>query len=85
MWGWLPDKAVVSYNVFLHLILEKLKEMRVEINIAEIISDFELNIHKPINDMMPDVDILGCFFHLTKAFNMKVDKKTYEKEIRGRS
>ena len=85
VWGWLPDKAVLSYKVFLHLVLEKLKEMGVKINIAEIISDFELNIHKAINDMMPEVDILGCFFHLAKAFNMKVDKKTHEKELRGRS
>ena len=25
--------------------------------------------------MMPDVDILGCFFHLAKAFKKKVDQK----------
>ena len=29
--------------------------------------------------MMPGVDILGCFFHLAKAFKKKVDKKNMKK------
>ena len=41
----------------------------------ELISDFELNIHKAIDEILPEVDVLGCFFHLAKAFKKKVDKK----------
>ena len=75
VWGWLPDKCEVSYKVFLHMVLEKLRELNIPFNLEEIITDFELNIHKSIDDMMPDIDILGCFFHLAKAFKKKVDIK----------
>ena len=30
------------------------------------------NIHKSIDEMMPEVKILGCFFHLAKAFKDKI-------------
>ena len=84
VWGWLPDKAEMSYKVFLALVLEKLKQENIPFNQEEIISDFELNIHKAIDSILPGVDILGCFFHLAKAFKMKVDKghmtKTYEND-----
>ena len=74
VWGWLPDKTEMSYKIFLTLVIEKLKEEGIPFNQEEIISDFELNIHNAINDILPDVKILGCFFHLAKAFKMKVDK-----------
>ena len=60
--------------MFLHLVSEKLKDLNIPFNMTEIISDFELNIHKSIDDMLEDVDILGCFFHLAKAFQNKVDR-----------
>jgi hypothetical protein len=47
--------------------------------VAELIVDFEINIHKSIDEMMPGVDILGCFFHLAKVFKKKVDKKNMKK------
>ena len=56
--------------------LEKLRELQIPFNLKEIITDFELNIHKGIDEMMSDVDILGCFFHLAKAFKKKVDQKS---------
>jgi hypothetical protein len=70
---------VVLLQVFFHLILEKLKELKIPFNVEEIISDFELSIHKSIDEMLPEVDILGCFFHLAKAFKKKVDKKEMKK------
>ena len=30
---------------------------------------------KAVDDLMPGVDIFGCFFHLKKVFQKKVDKK----------
>ena len=51
----------------------------------EIICDFELNIHKAIDEMIPEVDILGCFFHLAKAFKEKVDKKNMKSEYDNNS
>ena len=66
-------------QVFFHMVLEKLKEFDIPFNVEEIISDFELNIHKSIDEMLPGVDILGCFFHLAKAFKTKVDKRHMKK------
>ena len=64
-----------SLQVFFHLVLEKLNEMKIPFNLEQIITDFELMIHKSIDEMLPEIDILGCFFHLAKAFKKKVDKK----------
>ena len=74
VWGWLPDKTELSYKVFLHLILEKLKDLEITFNLEEIICDFELAIHKSIDDICPDMKILGCFFHFALAVQRKVDK-----------
>ena len=85
VWGWLPDKSEESYKVFFHLLLEKLEELEIEFNLVEVIVDFELNIHKAIDEMMPAVRILGCFFHLSKAFQKKVTKNNmktlYDEDI----
>ena len=80
VFGWLPDKTEESYKVFLHLVLEKLKELGIAFNVKEIIVDFELNIHKSIDEMMPEVKILGCFFHLAKAFKDKIEQKKMKME-----
>ena len=61
------------------MIQEKLAELKIQFNIKEVISDFELNIHKALDDMLTDIEILGCFFHLAKAFKKKVDQKQMKK------
>ena len=44
---------------------------------------------KAVDQMMPSVDILGCFFHFKKALNNKVDKKgmktIYQKDTKFRN
>ena len=65
----------ILLQVFLHLVLEKLKELQIPFNLKQIISDYELNIHKSIDEVLPGIQILGCFFHLVKAFQKKVDQK----------
>ena len=59
----------------------KLAENNIENNVKEIIADYEINIHKAIDEMMPDTEILGCFFHLAKAVQEKVDKYRMKKII----
>ena len=61
------------------MVLEKLKELDIPFNVEELIVDFEINIHKSIDEILPDVAILGCFFHFAKAFKTKVDKKKMKK------
>ena len=31
-------------------------------NVKEIITDYDININKAIEEMIPDAEILGCFF-----------------------
>ena len=71
-WGWLPDKSLQSYKVFFYMMLEELKRRNIPLNIKELISDFELNILKSADEMLPGIVILGCFFHLSKAIWKKV-------------
>ena len=69
-----------TFQVFLYLVQEKLKEMGIRFNVEEIITDYELNIHKSIDEMLPGIRILGCFFHLVKAFKKKIDQKKMKTE-----
>ena len=78
VWGWLPDKTEVSYKVFFHMVMTRLQELGINFNLKEVIADFELNIHKAIDDIL-NIDILGCFFHLARAIMTKVDKKQMRK------
>ena len=71
-WGWLPDKSLQSYKVFFYMMLEELKRRNIPLNIKEFISDFELNILKSADEMLPGIFILGCFFHISKAIWKKV-------------
>ena len=54
------------------MMLEELKRRNIPLNIKELISDFELNIMKLADEMLPGIVILGCFFHLSKAIWKKV-------------
>ena len=46
-------------------------------DIASVISDFELSIIKSVDEML-GVDIEGCFFHFSKALKTKVDKSHFK-------
>ena len=39
----------------------KLAENNIENDVKEIIADYEINIHKAIDEMMLDTENLGCF------------------------
>ena len=60
--------------------IQKLEDLNIRFNVKEIICDFELNIHKSIDDILPSINILGCFFHLSKSFKKKLDKKKMKLE-----
>ena len=80
-WAWLPDKNLQSYKVFFFLVLEELKRRKIKFNLKEVISDFEINIQKAATEMMIGIVILGCFFHLSKAFWKKVQTKGFAKQF----
>ena len=61
IWGWLPDKTEQTYKVFFLLVQEKLAELNLSFHLKSVISYFELDVMKAIDDIL-DVEILGCFF-----------------------
>ena len=67
--GWLPDKTVTSYGVFLYLLLAEFRARGEEIEamygsrtlkLEKVKMDFELSIHRAFS---PLAQIKGCFFH----------------------
>ena len=51
--------------------------MGVQLNVSSVISDFELNIIKAVDDML-GVSVEGCFFHFSKALQTKVEKSHFK-------
>ena len=76
------------FKVFFLLLKEKLCELGINLDIASVISDFEMNIVKSIDDML-ESPVEGCFFHFSSALKSKVDKgkfkKRYEKDSKFQS
>ena len=56
------------------MVLAKLEELKIPFYVAAVISDFELNIVKSVDELL-EVDVEGCFFHFTSCLMNKVDKK----------
>ena len=56
------------------MVLAKLEELKITFDVAAVISDFELDIVKSVDNML-EVDVEGCFFHFTSCLKNKVDKK----------
>ena len=70
--GWLPDKSVISYHVFLELLLRKFKQEnkaieelygREGLKLRKIKLDFDLDIHRAFE---PLFKLRGCYFHLSQ-------------------
>ena len=53
------------------MVLERLKEWNIPFNVEELIVDFEINIHKSIDEILPNVAILECFSILQKSLKQK--------------
>ena len=77
VFGWLPDKSEDSYKVFFHLVREKMKELRLDLEVESVLCDFELNIMKSI-DVMLQYPILGCcFFHHKNCLQRRVERSGF--------
>ena len=77
VWGWLPDKMETSYKVFFLLVEKKLKTLDLDLKVESVISDFEMNILKSVDEML-QCPILGCFFHFKKCIQRRVDRNGFK-------
>ena len=55
--------------------------MGLDLDVESVITDFELNIQKAVDDLLPNAKILGCFFHFKKAIWRRVQKKGMSKRF----
>ena len=66
--GLLPDKEEQSYRIFYYLLLQKLSELDIKVNITSITMDYEINVQRASEIFFPQCEILGCYFHFAKCF-----------------
>ena len=52
------------------IVLAKLEELKIPFDVAAVISDFELNIVKSVDEMLE-----WCFFHFTTCLKNNLDTK----------
>ena len=62
------------------MILTKLKELNIPFNIRSIVCDYELNIQKAINEILENVEIHGCFYHLSETLYRRVVRKGFKQQ-----
>lgn len=70
----LPSKQSQCYSKLFSLIQNECLKYNVELNIKEVVVDFEQSIHKAVNKAWPNAEIIGCRFHLSQAWYRKVQK-----------
>ena len=56
--GLLPDKEEQSYRIFYYLLLQKLSEFNIKINITSITMDYEINVQRATEVFFPQCEII---------------------------
>lgn len=64
----LPDKATETYKKCFEFVTEKCSENSLSFSPTEIVADFELAIHNAAKIIWPQIQIIGCRFHVTQAW-----------------
>lgn len=81
----LPSKQTHCYFKLFSLIENECLKYNVTLNINEVVVDFEQGIHKAVNEVWPEAQIIGCRFHLSQAWYRKVQKLGLTKEYQDKS
>lgn len=68
----LPDKTATTYRQLFRLIISACTKKNIELNITEIVVDFEKAIHLAVTDVWSNVRIIGCRFHLAQSWYRKI-------------
>lgn len=78
----LPSKSQSVYEECLSGLLDACLLRDIRPTPAVIIMDFELAIHNAVKTMLGDVDIKGCFYHLTQSTWRKVQAEGLSTEYK---
>ncbi|XP_022183760.1 uncharacterized protein LOC111043174 [Myzus persicae] len=68
------DKSVKTYEFVFTMIVEKCNTLGFLFSPKNTTVDFELAIHKPIENVWPNTTIIGCRFHLTQSWWRNIQK-----------
>lgn len=70
----LPNKLKSTYRQLFEEIKQKCCEMEWTFNPKNIVIDFEKAIHVGVLEVLPNVNIIGCRFHLAQAWWRKIQQ-----------
>ena len=68
----LPSKSAEIYTKLFQLVIGACLSKRIDLNIIEVVVDFEKAIHLAILNTWPNAKIVGCRFHLSQAWYRKI-------------
>ena len=60
--AFLPNKRSVTYKA----LFTEMKQHLPEVNLKQLLIDFEASVHKEFRAVFGKIDVTGCFFHLKK-------------------
>ena len=67
----LPNKTGATYDHFIQELLQGIPPAANENHPYSILLDFELSAMNALKNLLPSVEITGCFFHLSRKKNAK--------------
>lgn len=68
----LPSKSAEIYTKLFQLVIGACLSKGIDLNIKEVVVDFEKAIHLAILNTWPNAKIVGCRFHLSQAWYRKI-------------
>ncbi|KAF0774020.1 MULE domain-containing protein [Aphis craccivora] len=81
----LKDKKQETYINCFKSICEKLLELNLVFSPTEIVVDFELAIHSACEKIWPDVNLVGCRFHLSQSWGRAIQNFGLSVEYKSES
>lgn len=71
----LPNKQAQTYFEAFELLCDYCKNLNMDLKPTEIVCDFEKAIHVGVKKIWPNIQIIGCRFHLTQSWFRKIQSQ----------
>lgn len=78
----LRDKQSKTYVHCFKILCDYINSVNLVFTPKEVVCDFEQSIHIAVRTVWPDVNIIGCRFHLTQSWFRQIQKLGLVKEFR---
>jgi hypothetical protein len=70
----LPNKHSQTYSGVFQLLLNYCDSLGLKLEPTQIVCDFEKAIHIGVRKIWPNINIMGCRFHLTQSWFRKIQQ-----------